>query len=122
MVVFARSDVQNVTISPDHGGCGQLHERPVDEAGRPVAVWALTCHQGCENILRSDPLWAGTLRDVPETPDETAARQAGSEYGYRSQQQATAHALDQLSQLGDLPAALARLAEIMSGQQAEVSA
>lgn len=73
MTVYARSDVAAVSISIEHGGCGESHSRPVIE-GAPAKVWALTCHGGCEDHLRNDPLWAGTIHTIPETPDETAIR------------------------------------------------
>jgi hypothetical protein len=73
MTVYARSDVAAVSISTEHGGCGESHSRPVIE-GAPAKVWALTCHGGCEDHLRGDPLWAGSIHTIPETPDETAIR------------------------------------------------
>jgi len=73
MTVYARSDVAAVSISTEHGGCGESHSRPVIE-GAPAKVWALTCHGGCEDHLRNDPLWAGSIHTIPETPDETAIR------------------------------------------------
>lgn len=69
MTVYARSDVMSVALSRDHGGCGAVHVRPVTR-GAPAKAWGLDCH-ACEDHLRSDPLWAVTLDEVPETPDET---------------------------------------------------
>jgi hypothetical protein len=70
MSVFARADVAGVSVSPEHGGCGQFHSRPVVQ-GAPVALWQLTCPQ-CEDHLRSDPLWSANATKIPETPDEVA--------------------------------------------------
>ena len=120
MTVYARSDVMHVGISRDLGGCGEGHGRPV-VAGAPAKVWALTCHGGCEDYLRSDPLWSGTPQGVPETPDETAIREDVERRGQLEQQQSTAAALEQLAKLGDLPSAIAQLAQIMSGQQPQLA-
>lgn len=114
MTVYARSDVSAVTISRDHGGCGEVHSRPV-VAGAPARMWALTCHAGCENHLRSDPLWASTPETIPETPDETAIRTDAERRGQVEQQASTVKALNDLAKLGDLPNAIARLAEFMAG-------
>lgn len=121
MTVHARSDVAAVTISVAHGGCGEVHSRPVID-GAPVKLWSLTCDGGCENVLRSDPVWASEIADIPETPDEENRRKQQERLGQRDQASATAAALTELSKLGDLPAALARLAEIMSGGPAQPQA
>jgi len=108
MTVYARSDVSAVTISKDHGGCGQIHSRPVVE-GAPAKLWALTCHAGCENFLRADALWASTPQTIPETPDETALRQDIERRGQVEHQTSMAQALNDLAKLGDLPNVLAQL-------------
>lgn len=108
MTVYARSDVSAVSISKDHGGCGQIHSRPVIE-GAPAKLWALTCHAGCENFLRSDPLWSGTAHTIPETPDETARRTDVEKRGQVEQQTSMAQALSDLAKLGSLPGVLAQL-------------
>lgn len=108
MTVYARSDVSAVTISKDHGGCGQIHSRPVVE-GAPAKLWALTCHAGCENFLRSDALWASTPQTIPETPDETAHRLDVERRGQVEHQTSMAQALNDLAKLGDLPGVLAQL-------------
>lgn len=72
MTVYARSDVMHVTVSRAHGGCGEPHSRPVRN-GAPDKLWKLSCPQ-CQQFLASDPLWSGTLADVPDTPDEVLAR------------------------------------------------
>lgn len=108
MTVYARSDVSAVTISKDHGGCGEIHSRPVVE-GAPAKLWALTCHAGCENFLRSDALWSGTAHTIPETPDETARRTDIEKRGQVEQQTSMAQALSDLAKLGALPSVLAQL-------------
>lgn len=114
MTVWARNDVCAVSISPEHGGCGETHTRPVIK-GAPVKVWALTCHGGCEDHLRGDPLWAGAPHTVPETPDETIARLDVERRGQIEQQTTMANALNDLAKLGDLPAMIALLAQSMAG-------
>lgn len=114
MTVWARSDVCAVSISPDHGGCGISHSRPV-VAGAPVRTWALTCQGGCEDYLRNDPLWSGTPETVPESPDEIAIRQDLEKRGQLESQASMATALNDLAKLGDLPGAIAQLAQMMAG-------
>jgi hypothetical protein len=53
MTLYARGDVQSVTVS---GGCGQSHRRPLTEDGNPERIFELTCPP-CEHIL------AGNDRD-----------------------------------------------------------
>lgn len=112
MSVHARSDVSAVTISPAHGGCGDVHSRPVVN-GAPAKLWTLTCVQ-CEDHLRNDPHWSGTISGIPETPDEKQYREDQEVKGKLDQQNQTAEALAKLSGLGDLPAMLAKLAEAFS--------
>jgi hypothetical protein len=73
MTVHARSDIAAVSISQQHGGCGEVHSRPV-HGGAPVKVWALTCGQ-CETVLAKDSNWSVTLAELPETPDEIVLRE-----------------------------------------------
>jgi len=72
-----------------------LHSRPV-ENGAPVKLWALTCPQ-CEDHLRHDPLWSGTINELPETYDEQIERE-------RREKNASA---EQEKALGNLPGNLA---------------
>lgn len=120
MTVYSRSDVAAVNISQAHGGCGVTHSRPVVE-GAPVKLWKLTCHP-CEDILRSDPLWSATVSGIPETPDEEMIRKDQETRGQREQADATAHALEQLSKLGDLPAVLGQFMSFLVGQQSALPA
>ena len=115
MTVHARSDLNAVTISPEIGGCGQLHSRPVHQ-GAPVKLWSLTCAP-CELILKGDAHWSGTISGIPETPDEKSEREDMENRGKLDQQNQTAEALSKLSSLGDLPAAIAQLAGMFSNQE-----
>jgi hypothetical protein len=105
MTVYGRSDLCYVAISKDHGGCGEGHARPVVH-GAPAAIWALTCHNGCEDFLRHDPLWSATAHGIPETPDEVVTREDVEKRGQIDQAASVAQALERLASLGDLPAAL----------------
>lgn len=108
MTVHARSDVAAVSISSKHGGCGEVHSRPVI-GGAPAKSWSLTCHGGCEGVLRNDPHWSTTLSTVPETPDEISIREEAEKRGQVQQAKDTASALQEIAKLGDLPAVLAQL-------------
>ena len=115
MTIHSRSDVAAVTISPEHGGCGDLHSRPVRN-GAPVKLWSLDC-EACEEVLRKDshPHWSPTISGIPETPDEKEYREDQEVKGQRDQHNQTADALAKLATLGDLPAAIAKLAEMFNG-------
>lgn len=47
MTLYARGDVQSVTVS---GGCGQSHRRPLNEDGNPERIFELNCPP-CEHVL-----------------------------------------------------------------------
>jgi len=115
MTIYAASDVVYVGISRDHGGCGDSHSRPVVK-GAPAKLWALTCHNGCEDFLRHDALWSSTISEIPETHDEKIQREDQEKRGQREQGDATALALSELAKLGNLPEAISQLAKIMAGQ------
>lgn len=115
MTIHARSDVAAVTISPAHGGCGDLHSRPVRD-GAPVKLWSLDC-PSCEDVLRKDSHWSPTISGIPETPDELEYRTDQETKGRLDQQNQTAEALAKLASLGDLPAAIAKLADMFSGNE-----
>lgn len=114
MTVHARSDLSAITISPAHGGCGEVHSRPVNQ-GAPAKLWSLTC-SACEDVLRKDSNWSGTISGIPETPDEKAYREDQELKGRSDQQNQTAEALAKLASLGDLPSAIAQLAAMFSGE------
>lgn len=119
MTVYGRSDLCYVAISKDHGGCGEPHARPVVH-GAPAKVWALTCHSGCEDFLRHDPLWSVTPQGIPETPDEVVTREDVEKRGQIDQAASVAEALERLASLGDLPNALLTvMTQLMAGNQAK---
>jgi hypothetical protein len=45
-MIFARGDIQAVTVSEAMGGCGQPHQRPEGEN-----AWGISCQ--CEDHLRT---------------------------------------------------------------------
>lgn len=119
MTVYARSDISCVALSKAHGGCGEVHSRPVVD-GAPAKLWALTCNN-CEDHLRSDSLWSSTISEIPETYDEKSVREDQEKRGQREQADATAHALERLAHLGDLPTVLGKMVELMTGQQPQAA-
>lgn len=68
MTLFAREDIQSVSVSPDVGGCGNTHRRPRKSNG-PVKVWGIDC-QGCEAHLAADPAWSRDRFQLPKSPDQ----------------------------------------------------
>lgn len=68
-MIYARSDIRNVSVSPAHGGCGQTHTRPEGEQ-----LWGLEC-PACQVFLLKDPLWCAEPEDLPETFDEQRRRE-----------------------------------------------
>lgn len=73
MPLYARRDVLHVAVPLEQGGCGNAHTRPFN-GGEPAKVWPLNCPL-CSRALKDDPLWAGTISEIPETPDETNERE-----------------------------------------------
>ncbi len=117
MTVYAASSLGAVNLSVEgHGGCGQVHSRPTPD-GAPVKVWALDCPQ-CENHLRHDPLWSSTVIEIPETYDETKAREQSEKSGKMDRERQLAEALIQLGPLGDLPKALGQVLAQLIGPNA----
>lgn len=101
MTVYARSDLDTVALSRDgHGGCGQVHSRPVTN-GAPEKLWALTCPQ-CENHLRTDANWSVTVSGIPETPDEIAEREEREKRGQQEATAATGTALQEIAKQGGM--------------------
>lgn len=127
MTVYARSDVCYVAISRDHGGCGSGHARPVVQ-GAPAKVWSLTCHGGCEDLLRHDPLWAPTPQAIPETPDEVTIREDVEKRGeiqraasMAETNQLIALALSRLAEQGELSTtAMSRLLSVIASDAPEL--
>jgi hypothetical protein len=81
MTRYARRDLLLVAVPPDRGGCGTTHTRPYD-GGEAAEIWSLDCPR-CTVALQDDPLWAGTISEIPETPDETAQREDREKRGER---------------------------------------
>jgi hypothetical protein len=73
MTMFAPSDIQEITVSEAHGGCGRPHRRDVDNHGDPVHPWGVTCQ--CEEFLRTDPRWSPDIAGIVPTFDEEKARE-----------------------------------------------
>ena len=119
MVMFARSDVCAVNISEAHGGCGTPggHRRPV-EHGAPAKMWALDCPP-CEDHLRHDGHWSPTSVEVPETHDETKARENFEKRGAKDKDAILTLALARLAGIesSELPESLTRM---ISGVPAHV--
>ena len=105
MTVFAASSIVYVAVSPEHGGCGESHVRPVVQ-GAPVKVWGLECAK-CEDHLRSDPHWAATISNIPETYDEKIGREDWERRGALDRDQVLALALAKLAGV-ELPETLRR--------------
>lgn len=91
MTVYARSDLQTVTVGAEgFGGCGTPHHRPGD------GLWGLDCPD-CEQFLRSDPLWSATPAEIPMTHDEAKAVEQWEKDGARQQSALLAASLAQLA-------------------------
>jgi hypothetical protein len=97
MTTYARSDVASVTVGRSHGGCGETHRRPVTN-GNPARSWGLVCSL-CEAHLTHDPLWSGSLAEVPDTPDEVSARDNVQRHTARSRDDLVALALAKIAGL-----------------------
>ena len=105
MSLWARSDLASVSVSPAHGGCGLVHNRPAP-GGKPADLWELDC-PACSDHLRHDPLWSTTLSEIPETHDEKNAREDFDKRGARDKDQVLAMALAKLAGV-ELPESLLR--------------
>lgn len=93
----------SVALGTAHGGCGEVHSRPVAQ-GAPARVWALDCPP-CEDHLRSDPLWSATVSKIPETYDEQLTREDFDKRGVLDERALMAMALAKLTGL-ELPETL----------------
>jgi hypothetical protein len=117
MTLYARSDLSSVVVSAQNGGCGTSHSRPVKD-GAPAKVWQLAC-PACETVLRTDPLWAGAVSEIPETPDEQHVREDRDKRGAKEQAEATAVALERI---GNMPEELAKAFVAAMAAQAQGAA
>lgn len=107
MTLYARNDLQFVTIPPGSGGCGDSHSRPVRN-GAPDKIWKLDC-PSCESYLKGDrkprilkttpankeagiaakqerladcdPMWSSTPESIPLSPDEARTKHVKIEKG-----------------------------------------
>jgi hypothetical protein len=101
-VIYARSDVQSITVSEAHRGCGTPHARP--EGERP---WGLAC--SCEDFLRGDPnMWSVHADEVPLSHNEERAAAAAEKNAHKRQ-------LDVVSSAGALLALLAGPRDVLAG-------
>lgn len=84
MALYGRSDVMSVAVPLNSGGCGATHSRPVAD-GVATEEWDLerACAR-CARVLRKDPLWSASVAEIPETPDERAAREDAEKRGERA--------------------------------------
>lgn len=120
-MIFPPSDFVAVTIPADGGrGCGAEHRRPAGADGRPVQPWALSCAGGCEDwLLAHDGRWAHQVEDIPETYDETRARERFEVRGARDRDALVALAMARMAGVGqdEIPPSVAR---VLSGLPAHV--
>jgi hypothetical protein len=78
-VIYARSDIQSITVSEAHHGCGQPHVRPEGER-----LWGVEC--ACEDFLRGDPnMWSVHADEIPATFDEERAAAALEKNAHKRQ-------------------------------------
>jgi len=103
VTVYAASSIVYVAVSPEHGGCGESHVRPVVQ-GAPAKVWGLECPR-CEDHLRSDPHWSPVISKIPETFDEKLTREDFEKRGVLDERALMAMALARLTGL-ELPETL----------------
>lgn len=91
MTLYARRDVLHIALPPEQGGCGQSHTRPF-HGGEPAKVWSLDC-PACTQALKEDPLWAPTVSEIPETPDDVHAREEKEKRGQQDREKTIESAL-----------------------------
>lgn len=111
-MIYARSDIQSITVSEAHGGCARPHLRQEDEG--PFAVSCALC----EDFLRTDANWSVTPENVPESHDEQARREAAEKNIGRRQVAAMDQAAGLLALLagpGDLLAGAGQMAALPAG-------
>lgn len=86
MVLYARNDIQSVSVPQGVGGCGNEHKRPAKSDGSPVPIWGIDC-PGCENHLNNDVHWSRSRYRIPLTPDEEQEAQEAKELAQAAMQQ-----------------------------------
>jgi hypothetical protein len=97
------------------GGCGVTHSRPVVD-GAPQYPWRLDCPP-CEDFLRvhNADQWSTTTTEIPETYDESRARESAEKSGKLDRENQLAAAIIELGKLGQLPEALGQVLAPMLG-------
>jgi hypothetical protein len=113
MTVYAPADHHAVTVPADeeHGGCGKPHVRDLDENGRPVAIWSVSC-PACEQwLLTHDDRWVRDVADIKPTYDEQRAADKWAVQGAKDQQMMLTAAVAQLAGFGpaQMPESLQRM-------------
>lgn len=135
MTLYARADLQSVSIPVTSGGCGQTHSRPVDKWGHPDPIFALDC-PGCEHFLKGggktvirvtpgnkeyqipsrmdrvpdlDPVWANSPESIPMTRTEELAIGENAMALVHSQQRTLAKGISRLAKGQDISSLLGRL-------------
>src|SRR5260370_35462325 len=92
MVMYAPSNMQSITVGPDHGGCGRPHVRDGDP-------WGVDC-PACEDHLRWDGRWSPTISGIQGTFDEKIAREDWEKRGDKDRDSIAAMAMARMAGLG----------------------
>ena len=93
MTMYAPSDLQQISVGPGHGGCGETHLRDGDP-------WGVDCPQ-CEDYLRADGRWSPTVRGIPETYDQKLDREHYEKAGIQARDSLLAIAMARMSGIGN---------------------
>lgn len=89
-VLYARKDLQVLSVPVSAGGCGTAHDVSESHALDCPACTAYLSQAGPMEIRNGKPArtmhpdWAARPGDVPRTPDEQAERKALEETGHRA--------------------------------------
>jgi hypothetical protein len=115
MPLYSWSANVSTHVPVDAGGCGVTHSRPVVD-GAPQYPWRLDCPP-CEDFLRvhNADQWSTTTTEIPETYDETRARESAEKSGKLDRENQLAAAIIELGKLGQLPEALGQVLAPMLG-------
>jgi hypothetical protein len=107
-MIYARSDIQSITVSEAHGGCGQVHERPEGER-----LWGVEC--ACEDFLRTDKVWSVHADEIPLSFDEERAAAALEKNAHKRQ-------LNAIESAAGLLALLAGPKDLLAGAAPQLAA
>jgi SAP domain len=115
MSLYSWSANVSTHVPVDAGGCGVTHSRPVVD-GAPQHPWRLDCPP-CEDFLRvhNADQWSTTTTEIPETYDESRARESAEKSGKLDRENQLAAAIIELGKLGQLPEALGQVLAPMLG-------